>query len=359
MDATTPVRSYAKRNLALAAAFERYMVARGMSHKSVLAYNLAVSGLLESLGGANVAETGRMDVLRFLGELTERGCDPNTIRLRTTALRSFFKFLRLTGVVAVDPMLTVPHRKVPRRLQRVLSPAEVEKLIEACRNPFERAVVEVLYATGVRVSELVSIRLQDIDAAQGTIRVNKGKGGKDRIVLFGSKTAEAIEAYQKWRPSEAGLLFEAKAERPSVRRLGRQWWSQVYVAGRRHAFRLGSIADFPALADAQAAADLILSKIAGYEARPARAYSTRWIGQVIKNLGKRAGIGHIHPHMLRRAFACSMLQSGADIRAIQELLGHDRITTTMLYTHLTADDLKKAHAKAHPHGDSHEQKAEG
>ena len=356
MTEALPVRSYAKQNLALAAAFERYMVARGMSHKSVLAYNLAVSGLLDSLGGANVADTNRMDVLRLLGALTEKGCHPNTIRLRTTALRAFFKFLRLSGAVPIDPMLVIPHRKIPHRLQRVLSVAEVESLIGAARNPFERAVVEVFYATGVRVSELIKIRLEDIDFAQGTIRISKGKGGKDRVVLFGSEAAEAIAAYQKWRPSEAGLLFEAKRERPCITRNYRQWWAHVCVSGRQHTFNVGPIADFPARADAQAAADLIVSKIAGYEARPARSYTDRAIALLIGKLGKRAGLGRVHPHMLRRAFACHMLQSGADIRAIQELLGHDRITTTVLYTHLNAEDLKKAHTKAHPHGGGHAEK---
>lgn len=355
-DETAPVCSFAAPNRELAAAYERYMLARGNRPMTIRAYNLAVSGLLESLAAKSVSNADTNDIRQFLLELLQRGCTPNTIRLRTAALRAFFRFLRLTGSVQIDPMARIPHRKIPHRLQRVLTVAEVERLLAAARNPLERAVLEVLYSTGVRISELVKIRLEDIDFADGqtgSIRVIKGKGGKDRFVLFGSKAAEAIREYQKWRPSESGFLFEAKRESPIVQAWGSQWWARVCVAGRVRRFKVGPRSDFPSRAHAQAAAELLISKMSGYQARPARAYVARTIHQLVSRVAMRAGIGCVYPHMLRRAFACHMLQGGANIRAIQELLGHELITTTTIYTHLTANDLQAVHTNAHPHGDSH------
>ncbi len=359
-----PVRSYAKANRELLGAFERYLVARGQSSGTIRAYKAAVLTLVESLGSASIAEVDRDTLRQLLGQLYKKGLDSNTIRLRTCALRAFFKFIRLTGLTKHDPTLALAHRKIPGRVQRVLTIEEVERLIGAARDPFEQAVAEVLYSTGVRVSELANLRLEDIDFANGqigSIRVHKGKGGKDRVVLFGSKAAKAMREYLAWRPSQAGFLFEAPARAGELYRRRGSWAVRFYVNGEQRTmtlFRTSSMGRpsgaplvpvMPTPAQARREFDRIASKIPGYRAIPARPYTARAICNVVHRLAQRAKLGRVYPHALRRAFACHMLQGGGNLRAIQDLLGHERIGTTMLYTSLTAADLKKIHTKFHPH----------
>jgi site-specific recombinase XerD len=297
----TPVLSYEKSNRELVAAFERYFSSMGKSPTTVRAYRISILALVKFLGARSMGEVDR-DVLRqFLAKMRERGLCPNTIRLRTCALRSFFRFIRLAGLSTGDPTLLLAQRKIPNRIQRVLTIKEVEQLIAAARTPFERAVIEVLYATGVRVSELVNLRFEDVRADEGgsqigSIRVHNGKGGEDRIVLFGKKAAQAIRAHRKSSSPNSGFLFEAPA-------------------------RNGSL----------------------------RPYTTRAIVGVIHRVARRVKIGGVYPHALRRAFASHMLASGGDLRAIQELLGHKNLRTTTLYTGLTAENLKAVHERTHPH----------
>jgi site-specific recombinase XerD len=258
----------------------------------------------------------------------------------------------LTGLSRRDPTLAIPHRKIPVHVPRVLSVAEVERLIDAARNPFERAVAEVLYSTGVRVSELAKIRLEDIDFADGqigSIRVKSGKGGKDRVVLFGRKAARAMREYQAWRPSRVGFLFEAPHRTGSLYVNYRQWNAAFYVNRVQRHVSIGSLVELPTIEAAREKFDRMAAEIPGFIPVPARPYTSRAICNVIHRLAHRANLGRVHPHMLRRAFACHMLQGGASIRAIQDLLGHDYLRTTTFYAGLTAGDLKKAHSKYHPH----------
>jgi site-specific recombinase XerD len=358
----TLVRSYAVANRELANAFERYLIAKGLSACTIRAYNDAVTRLLDSVGSASVADVERSTIRQFLYELDSKGITSNSIRLHTCALRSFFKFLRLAEVSRHDPMLLIAHRKIPQRLPVVLSLEEVGRLIAAAKDPFERAVPEVLYATGVRVAEFVKLRLKDIlwgvdRSDPSSIRVRNGKGGKDRVVLFGGKAAEAIREYQKWRPSEHGFLFESPARTGHVQRKNKAWYGHFYADGTQHEIAIGKISDIPTREEAKQVFELLASKIPGYHATPAGPYTPQAIREVLHRLALRAKLGRVHPHALRRAMASHLLQDGAQIGAVQELLGHERLNTTMLYTHLTAEHLKKVHEKCHPHeqqkGDAH------
>jgi site-specific recombinase XerD len=356
-----PVRSYAKTNRELAAAFERYMLARGNSPGTIRSYRDSVGRLLDMLGASSIAEVERDTLRGLLGKLYERGLTSSSIRLHTCALRAFFKFIRLTGLTKHDPTFSLPHRKVPGRLPRVLTIEEIEQLIAAASDPFERAVPEVLYSTGVRVSELVSLRLEDIDFDGRVIRVHKGKGGKDRIVLFGGKAAQAMRDYLAWRPSQAGFLFEAPARNGSIFKDCRSakrriWLGACYVDGKQHQISVGRVVDIPTREQARQKFDRIASKISGFRVTLARPYTTKAIGNALHRLAHRAGLGRVHPHALRRAMACHMLVAGANLREIQDLLGHAKLTTTMIYTSLTAENLRAVHAKFHPKGDDHASK---
>jgi len=346
-----PVRSFAKENRELAAAFARYMLARGCSPRTIRAYADSVGRLVEYLGASSVAEVERRTIRQLLAELYKKGITSNSIRLHTCGLRAFFKFIRLTGLTKHDPTLLLAHRKIMGRMERVLTIEEIERLINASQDPFELAVAEVLYGTGIRISELLNLRLEDIDFADGEIgslRVKNGKGQKDRVVLFGTKAALAMKEYQAWRPSRMGFLFEVPEKNGCLRLLDGSWHGFFYVDGVQRNIWLARAADCPTRQEARRRFNRIVSKIPGYRVIPAKPYSSRAIWDVIHRLAHRAKLGRVHPHMLRRAMACHMLASGANIRAIQDLLGHTNLSTTMLYTALTAENLKKTHSKFHP-----------
>ena len=299
---TELARSYAEANQELLASFRRYMEARGLSPCTIRAYGDALDQFARIVGSASLVDAKRTEVHSFLAALLKRGLSDGSLHVKTAALRCFFKFLRLAGLIQIDPMLQVGHRKIRTRLPRVLTIAEVEALIGAARTPKERAVLEVMYATGVRVSELVNIRIENIDFAEHIILIRRGKGSKDRFVLYGSSAARAIAEYLAVRPTphQEGFLFQPRKQRGSTNE-------------RCH---------------------------------------TRFIAFLVSRAGGRAGLRAVHPHSLRRAMACHMLQGGAHIRFIQELLGHKKLATTQIYTTLTGDDLQKTYAKCHPHADS-------
>jgi site-specific recombinase XerD len=345
-----PVRSYAQTNQELTAAFDRYLEARGLKSASRASYGKSVQGFVGFLCDRSIAEADRGVIREFLGKLYARGLDANTIRRHTAGLRCFFRFIQLTRLTRHDPTVTLSHRKLPGRVQRVLTRSEVDRLVAAAKTPLESAVVEWLYGTGVRVSELVAMRLEDVDFASSVARVKKGKGGKDRIVLFGSKADEAIRRLIEWRPPETGLLFEARPQTGSLRVMSGAWQGLAYLNAVQRAVRIGAVSELPTRADARRAFDRILAVTSGYRPKPARPFTDRAIRLMVANMGLRAGIGRVYPHALRRAMATHMLESGANLRAIQELLGHERIATTALYTSLTAFNLKAIHMRCHPKG---------
>lgn len=309
--------------------------------------------LVESLGSASIVGADRLEIRKFLGKLLDRGVGSNTIRRHTASLRCFFRFLQLSGLRRNDPTLKLPYRKLPGRLPRVLTIDEVDRLIAAARSPLEGAVAEFLYATGVRVSELTALRLENIDFATGVARVKKGKGGKDRIVLFGRKADAALRRMIEWRPPKAGFLFESPARLGHMLVHHGSWIGRFYdksVTAGCHCreVRIGRVSDLPTHPQAQRVFDRILAATPSYKPLPARPYAGGVIQRMIRQMGIRAGIGRVHPHALRRAFASHMLEGGADLRAIQDLLGHEKVTSTALYTLLSDKNLKEVHTRCHP-----------
>lgn len=283
-------RSYAQSNRELLEAFSTYLISLNRSTATRRAYLDAVERLIEILGPKDAADLDRSDIRQLQTQLIAKGISESSIHLHVGGIRAVAKFLRLAGVTKHDPTLLLAQRKLPTRVPRVLTVKEIERLIAAAQTPLEKAVIEVLYATGVRVSEFVRLRVEDITFSDpGVIRVNRGKGDKDYVVLFGQNAAAAIEAYLNGR--KAGFLFEA-------------------------------------------------------EGHP---YNARSIREILARVAFRANITGVHPHAFRRALASHMLEDGADLRAIQDLLGHQNITSTMYYTHLTARNLKAVYDRCHAH----------
>jgi site-specific recombinase XerD len=353
----SPVRSFARANQELAASFERYLIARGTSPATRTAYAETISRLIELLGSISVAAADRSAIRKFLGTLCDRGLNPHSINRHTYAIRSFFKFIRLTGITCGgDVSLTMPYRKLAHRVPRVLTVAEIERLIDASKTPLERATVQLLYSTGVRVSELARIRLDDIDFSKPeppwTVRIRKGKGGKDRVVLIGEFAAAAIRRLLEYYPSKTGLLFEAPtrgAGSLAKRVPFGSWVGSYYERGVQRTVKLGKGTETEALAKL----NRITSKIAGFRVLPSRPYPSRAIHRILTRIGERARIEGVHPHAIRRAFATHMLEGGADIRVVQELLGHTNIATTAIYLNLSPEHVKKVHANCHPKGDNY------
>ncbi len=285
------IPSHAEKNAELVAAFERWLVVKHYSSSIQYSYLRTVRGFAAFLGPKSLGAAEHTDVRAFLTHDAHTPAMSNRLRIGLNAL---YRFLTFAGVVRRSPLWKVQRRKQPpRRLPRCLTEAEVAQLIASANSRRDRAIVEMFYASGLRLSELARLRFEDIDLKRRTIRVIAGKGNKDRIALLGSKAVEALRAY-----------FDER-ERAGV-------------------FGL----------------------------------SPRGISLVIRDMGKRAGLGRVTPHMLRHSFATALLNNGADIRYVQELLGHAQISSTQIYTHLAIADLKRIHEHHHPHA-KREADAEG
>lgn len=242
------------------------------------------------------------DIGEFLGQRKKGGAAPATIKLHAVALRVFFRFLVQREHLPRDPTEFLGVPKIGRHLPETLSADDVERLISAAAGttPLElrdRAIVELLYASGLRVSELCGARLENLDMEKGFIRV-VGKGNKQRLVPVGARAREAIERY-------------LASGRPEL--VGRRTGGEVFLSVR------------------------------------GKRLTNQRIWQVIGDLARRAGLDKtVHPHMLRHSFATHLLQGGADLRVIQELLGHADIATTQIYTHVDSRALHGTHRQFHP-----------
>jgi integrase/recombinase XerC len=242
-------------------------------------------------------------VLRdYLSHLVERGIAKNSIARKLSAIRSFFRYLVREEIIAKNPIEQVSSPKLDKRLPSFLTKEEMEKLLNApdLTTPLgqrDRALLELLYASGLRVSELVGLALEQIDLESNEIRV-WGKGSKERMVLMGQPAAEALKDYIK--EGRARLRGEKKTKALFLDRYGQR-------------------------------------------------LTERSVQRLLNQYAKKAGIGkRVHPHMLRHTFATHLLDGGADLRVVQELLGHARLTSTQIYTHVTKGQARKVYLAAHP-----------
>jgi site-specific recombinase XerD len=298
-------------------AFLRDLEVRGGSAATRRSYSSDLQQLLEWLAGCDltVADLGRRQVRAFSAELGRRGYAPATLARKLSTLRGLTRYLTETGVLAADPARSLPGPRRRRRLPRVLSVADVDTLVAATEgtDPLalrDRLILELLYGCGLRSMELVALRLGDVQAAQAQLIVH-GKGGKMRIVPLGDEAAAAVRRYlERGRgelEGEGGLAGRTAAEAAITRR----------------------------------EAVLLLS-------RRGRALLTSDIRRLVVKYSRLAGIDPASPHMLRHAYATHMLERGADLRAIQELLGHASVSTTQVYTHVSGAHLRRTYDLHHP-----------
>jgi integrase/recombinase XerD len=273
-----------------------------LAPRTVEAYRRDLAALAVWLRHSPATAT-REDLERYLAELRAEGLAASTIARRLAAARAFFRHRVLIGATAENPAADVALPRRARRLPRTLSPGEAERLVEAAsgtkpRDLRDRALVELLYGAGLRVSEAVGLERGGVDLDERLVR-SIGKGGKERIVPLGRSAAEALRRYlSRGRP----------------------------FLDRRHRPELFLNAQGGALT--RAGAFLILRRLAD-----------------------KAGLepGRVHPHLLRHSFATHLLEGGADLRSVQEMLGHADLATTELYTHVTDRRRREAYFAAHPH----------
>ncbi len=287
---------------------------RGLSANTVAAYERDVEQFFRFAARGKVVDPHQVDPLllrRFLAQLATRGLAASSIARKAAALRTCFRLLARRGLVDVDPTAGLGSPRGPRRLPAVLKQRQVEALLERPRplDPVglrDRAILELLYATGMRVGELCALELGDVDLAADAVRVH-GKGGKERVLPFGE-------------PARAALL-------------------EYLVEGRRTMLpTAGNARRAPAAA--------MRALFFNQRAKPMTPRDVRGMVQRY-----RAGSGvpsDTSPHTLRHSFATHLLEGGADLRSVQELLGHVALTTTQTYTHVSNERLRRVYEQAHP-----------
>jgi site-specific recombinase XerD len=336
----------------------------GRSEHTITSYQFAVRDFLDFTLGLDLRQVKHSDIREWLHWIHAQGASSQTMAQRKYALSSFFQFLQKFEVVNDSPVRFIGNRKVVRRLPRFLSVAEVEKLIGAAQTIRNRALIEFMYSTGCRIGEVVGARAENLSGRN--IRVI-GKGDKERIVILGARALDCLQIYLQKRTR--GPLFAA--EQSMLRADGSWWagrathtggvsrnrwgswggyWSETNAKGERirRYVRLGG-KEIRTKKQAQKLLRPRLPAPVGAGVKPIDAHTIRLI---LSAAARRAGLEHVHPHMLRHSFATHLRDNGADLRAIQELLGHSSISTTQIYTHVSVGQLQKTIEQFHPHGRS-------
>jgi integrase/recombinase XerD len=283
------------------------IVEKGLSKNTIEAYGHGLSRFLNYASRKGIEEirkVGKFDVRAYLLTLKKQGLSTRSIVRNLVAIRTFFRFLIQEGILQINPVEETEFPKLAKTLPEILALKEVEQLLEQpdLKTPLgvrNRAMLEVLYATGMRVSELVQLPINQVNLEGGFVLVY-GKGSKERVVPLGR---EAME------------------------------WITLYTETARQRLTGGKESPF-----------LFVN-------RSGRGMTRQCFWQNLKILGRKAGIGkRITPHLLRHSFASHLLERGADLRSVQMMLGHEDISTTQIYTHVARERLKKIHQKYHPRG---------
>jgi len=271
-------------------------IEKNYSKHTLTNYTVDLVEFFAFIKDAPVEKVDYFTLRRYLAAIKAKQHKPRTLARKLSTLRSFFRFLQREGFIKNNPAKLMTTPKLDKKLPEFLSESEVTKLVEApsVKEKFslrDKAILETLYSTGIRVSELVGLSVDEVDFISNIIKVH-GKGKKDRLVPIGQQALSTIQSYIKKRKSGAQPLFLNKN-------------------GTR-------------LSD-----------------RSVRTIVNKYINQMSMR-------GNISPHTLRHSFATHLLNRGADLRSVQELLGHVNLSTTQIYTHMTTERLKNVYNKAHP-----------
>ncbi len=282
---------------------------RGLSDRTIRSYREDLDRFSAHLGGGDPDEAVAGDIGGHAGALITQGHAASSVNRALSSIRGFYRYRLRFGIIGSDPSRDIENLPADRPLPRFLFAGEIESMLGTIRDDGfarirERALIEVLYSTGCRVAETAGMTMGRLDLANGTARVT-GKGSKERIVFLSRSAREAVAAYLPYRA--------ARLKAPAAESGG---------------------GDSP----------LFLNSRGG-------ALSVRSIERIVEGRALAAGMRkRVSPHAFRHSFASRMVGNGADIRVVQEFLGHASVTTTQVYTHLDMEHLRNVYEYAHPHG---------
>lgn len=280
-------------------------VERGLSSNTIISYREDIKSyfnFLKSVNINNLSDTSRHDITNFMLFQKDKGMNANSIARRLAAIKAFYRFLTRERILKEDPSSMVDSPKLWKRIPETLSVNEIEALlsqpdIRDKQGIRDRAILETLYATGMRVSEAANLRLDNVNLDIGFLRC-LGKGNKERVIPLGKKAIASLKRY-------------LEVSRPKQ------------LKGRQSDF-------------------LFLNRFG-------KRISRQSLWKIIKRYARQARIKKsIKPHILRHSFATHLLERGADLRSVQEMLGHANISTTQIYTHISRERLKAIHKMFHP-----------
>ncbi len=280
--------------------FMRYLeIEKNYSGHTILNYKLDLKDFRKFLGAIGIEKVDYLTLRKYLATLKEKNLSTRTVGRRLSTLRSFFKFLNRESYLKINPILTLSSPKLQKYLPAFMTEEEVVKLIESAfakneqdeRGLRDRAILETFYSTGIRISELVGLDNEDVDFIGGIAKV-RGKGKKERLIPIGDTAIKTIRKYLEKRKKQNDAIFLNKSG------------NRITARGVRNI-----------------------------------------VEKYIRIAGIRRGVS---AHTFRHSFATHLLNRGADLRTVQELLGHANLSTTQIYTHLTTERLKSVYDKAHP-----------
>lgn len=278
-------------NIQILSEYLEYLeVEKGLSENTLEAYRRDLSDFLEFCS-VDVTEIQRSHLNGYIRKLREKDYTATSVMRKIASLRGFFKWLCASEICRTNPTLTLEQPKVPKRLPKVMTVEEIESILNENLDERQRVIVELLYGCGLRVSELVNLKVNDFDLKARYLETT-GKGSKDRIVPLGTKAVEAIKAYLPHR----------------------EFIQKQYRTGTKN---------------------LLINE-------HGRNITRQDIYNFIREQGAKIH-KHISPHTLRHSFATHLLENGADLRIVQELLGHSDVATTQLYTHISKKRLKEVY----------------
>jgi integrase/recombinase XerD len=279
---------------------------RGLSENTLGAYRADLVALNQRLESKNVQliDAGRADIMDYIAWRVKGGSKPRSTARQLSSFRRFYRYMLREGVISEDPTVNIAMPKIGRSLPQSLTEQDVDALLAAPKvaEPLghrDRTMLEVLYATGVRVSELINMKLNQINLNQGVVRI-VGKGDRERLIPLGDEAQDWIREFIDGPRGE--ILLERQTEYLFPTRRGDRMTRQAF-----------------------------------------------W--HIIKRYAKKAGISKkLSPHTVRHAFATHLLNNGADLRVVQLLLGHSDVSTTQIYTHVARERMKELHGRHHPRG---------
>jgi tyrosine recombinase XerC len=271
-------------------------IEKNYSPHTILNYKIDLNDFLSFIKDTKLEHVSYLTLRKYFAELRSKKYKPRTLSRKLSSLRSFFSFLHREGHIHTNPAVLLMSPKRDKSLPKFLSEPEMMQLIQSplmdkVAGKRDKAIIETLYSTGLRVSELVGLNLDAVDLIGNIVKVY-GKGKKERLVPIGDKATEAIQDYLSNRKAKSRILFLNKNNT-----------------------RL----------------------------------SARSVRNILnKHIHSTSITNNVSPHVLRHSFATHLLNHGADLRSVQELLGHVNLSTTQIYTHVTTERLKKIYDKAHP-----------